>query len=140
MNKAPTWFYIVAALALIWNLMGAAAVVMNFMITPEAIATLPAAQQQMYADTPAWSSYASLVAVFAGALGCIGLMLKKVWAYALFIVSLLALVVQDIGIFVVVDAVSVMGIEVLIMQGIVALIALALAFLARKAIVKEWIH
>ncbi|MFT5542262.1 MAG: hypothetical protein ACI97K_001469 [Glaciecola sp.] len=44
MTKAPIWFTIVAIIALLLNLLGAAMVVMNFMITPEAIALLPPEQ------------------------------------------------------------------------------------------------
>lgn len=139
MNKVPAWFYVLAAVALLWNLIGAAAVIMNFMITPEAMASLPLEQQQLYADTPLWSSYASLLAVVAGSLGCLSLLIKKAWAYPLLLISIVGLVVQNIGIFVVVDAVSVVGEIVLIMQGLVGLIAVALVFLAKYAINKEWI-
>jgi len=139
MNKVPAWFYVLAAVALLWNLIGAAAVIMNFMITPEAMASLPLEQQQLYADTPLWSSYASLLAVVAGSLACLSLLIKKAWAYPLLLISIVGLVVQNIGIFVVVDAVSVVGEIVLIMQGLVGLIAVALVFLAKYAINKEWI-
>lgn len=139
MNKIPAWFYVIASVAFLWNIMGAIAVIMNFMMTPETIAMLPVEQQQMYADTPMWSSYGSLVAVVAGALACIALLIKKAWAYPLFILSVLGLIVQNIGIFVVVDAVSVLGSTVLIMQGLVGAIAVALIFLAKHAIKQEWI-
>ena len=139
MSKAPTWFLIIGIIALIWNIIGAAAVIVNFMVTPEQIAALPIEQQQMYSDTPVWGSYASLLAVLAGALACIGLLVKKAWAYPLFIVSFLALVIQDIAIFIIVDAVSVLGVGVLVMQSIVALIAIALIYLAFKAKNKNWI-
>ena len=139
MNKAPNWFIVVAVIALFWNLIGAGAVIMIFMITPEALASLPPEQQLMYADTPAWSSYASLVAVFAGAFGCVALLLKKAWATPLFILSIVGLTVQNIGIFVVVDALAILGMSVLIMQGLVALIAIGLLMLAKMAFKRSWI-
>jgi len=139
MNKVPIWFNIVAAVALLWNLLGALAVAMNFMITPEAIAALPVEQQQMYADTPMWSSYASLLAVSTGALGCIALLLRKSIAIPLFTLSILGLIAQDIGIFVIVDAVAVLGSSVLIMQAGVAIIAIGLFFLAKMAKQRDWI-
>lgn len=139
MNKIPVWFYVIASVAFLWNVMGAIAVFMNFMITPEAIAMLPLEQQQMHADTPVWSSYGSLVAVTSGALACLALLIKKAWAYPLFLLSVLGLILQNIGIFVVVDAVSILGNTVLIMQGLVAVIAIALVFLAKHAITQKWI-
>ncbi|AEP28400.1 hypothetical protein [Brumicola nitratireducens] len=139
MNKAPVWFNIVAVVALLWNLLGAVAVIMNFMLTPEAIAALPAEQQQMYTDTPIWSSYASLLAVFTGALGCVALLIKKAFASPLFMLSIVGLVVQNIGIFVVVDAIAVLGSSVLIMQGGVFVIAIGLLLLAKMGIKRGWI-
>lgn len=139
MNKSPLWFKIVAVVALLWNLLGAMAVIMNFMITPEAIAALPAAQQQMYADTPIWSSYASLLAVFAGALGCVALLMNKAFASPLFMLSIVGLVLQNIGIFVIVDAIAVLGSSVLIMQGSVFVIAIGLLLLAKMAIKQGWV-
>lgn len=138
MNKAPIWFMSVAGVALFWNLLGAIAVILNFMITPEAIALLPAEQQQMYADTPVWSSYASLLAVFAGAMGCVALLLKKSFAILLFALSLVGLVLQNIGIFIIVDATAVMGNSVLMMQLGVAVIAIGLLGLAIMAKQRAW--
>jgi hypothetical protein len=139
MNKIPMWFIVVAVVALFWNLIGAAAVIMNFMLTPEVIAALPAAQQQMYADTPVWSSYASLLAVITGSLGCVGLLMKKAWAVPMFVLSIVGLIVQDIAIFIIVDAIAVLGNTVLFMQGGVAIIAIGLLFLARMAKQRDWI-
>ena len=139
MNKTPMWFVVVAVVALFWNLIGAAAVIMNFMITPEVIAAMPEGQQQMYADTPVWSSYASLLAVLTGSLGCIALLMKKAWAVPLFALSIVGLVVQNIGIFIIVDAIAVLGNTVLFMQGGVAIIAIGLLLLARMAKQRGWI-
>jgi len=139
MNKIPMWFIVVAVVALFWNLIGAAAVIMNFMLTPEVIAALPSAQQKMYADTPVWSSYASLLAVITGSLGCVGLLMKKAWAVPMFVLSIVGLIVQDIAIFIIVDAIAVLGNTVLFMQGGVAIIAIGLLFLARMAKQRDWI-
>lgn len=139
MTKVPSWFYVMAGVALLWNLMGAAAVIMNFMITPEAMASLPQDQQQLYLDTPKWASYASLLAVGAGSLGCLALLFKKALAYPLLLLSLLGLVLQNIGIFVLTDALSVMGSGVAIMQAFVFIVAIGLVLLAKKAIKETWI-
>ncbi|MFT6267956.1 MAG: hypothetical protein ACJAVV_000761 [Alphaproteobacteria bacterium] len=139
MTKIPAWFYVLASVALLWNLLGGAAVIMNFIITTEAIASLPPEQQQMYADTPMWSSYGSLLAVITGSFGCLALLIKKAWAYPLFMLSIVGLVLQNIGIFLVVNAVAVLGETVLFMQAVVAVIAIGLLLLAKKAIKKAWI-
>jgi hypothetical protein len=140
LEKVPVWFYVLAGVALLWNLLGAAAVILNFMMTPEAIASLPAEQQQLYLDTPNWSSYASLLAVVAGSLGCLALLIRQAAAYPLFILSIIGLVLQDIGIFLLTNAVAVLGSSVLVMQGFVMLIAIGLLFLAKRAKALLWLR
>lgn len=83
MKATPKWFKVVAFVALLWNLLGCVAFVSELRLTPEAVSKLSAAQQAMYAARPIWSVAATGVAVVGGALGCIGLILCKRWAYPL---------------------------------------------------------
>jgi hypothetical protein len=56
-----------------------------------------------------------------------------------FTVSLGGLIVQDIGLFVVVGAVQRPDDAVMVMQALVAIVAVALLLLTRKAIASSWI-
>lgn len=138
-TKSPAWFAVIAALALLWNLAGLAAVVGDLRLSAADIAALPEAQQLMYKARPGWSVLASVVAVLAGTAGCLGLLLRRrfaVWAFGL---SLLALVVQDFSLFVLSNAVAALGMAPLIMQGLVFLIALGLLYLGRHAAKQGWL-
>jgi len=106
-------------------------------LTPEDIAAMDQTQQALYNSRPAWAVAATALAVWAGAAGCIGLILRKSWSLPLLLVSLAGVAVQDIGLFVLsgVDA----GPAVMGMQGVVLLIAIGLVVLARKAIARRWI-
>ncbi|MGB3725429.1 MAG: hypothetical protein WA981_06655 [Glaciecola sp.] len=138
-SKPPLWFWTVAVLALVWNVMGLVAVGMNFMITPEQLAAMPIDQQQLYAETPAWASYGSLLAVLAGCLGCVGMLIKQSWAVHAFTLSIVGLIIQNIGLFLIVDAASVVGDSVILLQGGVALIAIILYFMAQHACKQQWL-
>ena len=76
-NTIPSWFKAVAITALIWNLLGVVAFVLQMMITPEILAELPAAEQALYANIPSWVTAAFAVAVFSGVLGSLFLLMKK---------------------------------------------------------------
>ena len=65
----PAWYMIAAIAALLWNLLGIAMFALQYTLSPEALAQLPAEQQSLYAAFPAWTWIAYGVAVFAGALG-----------------------------------------------------------------------
>src|SRR2546428_14119445 len=85
-------FWIIGAVALIWNVMG----VINFFgqMNADALAAMPKAQRAIIEGRPAWATGAFAIAVFGGALGCLLLLLRKSAAYYLFIASLLGVIVQ----------------------------------------------
>jgi hypothetical protein len=137
MEKPAKWYLPVCIFAFLWNLIGCAAFLSDVMLTPEDIAAMDATQQALYNSRPAWAVAATALAVFAGAIGSLGLILRKRWTALLLELSLAGVIVQDIGLFVLsgVDA----GTAVMAMQGVVLLIAIGLVVLSRKAIARRWI-
>jgi hypothetical protein len=139
MEQAPKWFLPVAIAALLWNLLGCAAYLSDVMLTPEDVAKMSAVQQALYAARPAWSVAATAIAVWAGAAGCLGLIVRKRWAIPLLIASLVAVIVQDAWLFVLSEPAAPPAPVALLLQGLVLLIAIGLVLLARKAAARGWI-
>lgn len=139
MTQAPKWFLPVAIIALLWNLMGCAAYLSDAMMSAEDVAKLGAAEQAMYAARPMWGVAATAIAVWAGALGCLGLILRKGWAVPVLTLSLLGVIVQDIWLFGMAPKSDLINGAVYGMQGMVLVIAIALVWLARKAKASGWI-
>ena len=139
MEQAPKWFLPVAIAALLWNLLGCAAYLADVMLRPEDIAAMSAAQQALYAARPAWSVGATAIAVWGGAAGCVGLIVRQRWATPLLIASLVALVAQDAWLFGLSGAAAEAGAVALVLQGLVLLVAIGLVMLARKATARGWI-
>jgi hypothetical protein len=139
MPTTPRWFRPIAIVALIWNLLGCAAYLADVTLTPEDIAKLPPAQQELYAARPSWAVAATATAVWGGAAGCLGLILRKRWSYPLLAVSLAAVIVQDVALFGMTEVVSTSGPTVVVLQGLVLVVAIALVMLARTAVRREWV-
>ena len=139
METTPKWYLPVAIGALLWNLMGYAAYLADVMVTPEDVAAMSAAEQAIYASRPSWTVAATAVAVWGGAAGCIGLILRKRWAIPLLIASLVGVIVQDLGIFVLTNAGSLAGPGAMGLQGLVLVIAIGLVILGRKATANGWL-
>ena len=139
MAAAPKWYLPVAIVALLWNLLGCMAYLSDVMLKPEDVAKLPAAQQALYAARPAWSVAATAFAVWGGALGCLGLIMRKRWATPVLIVSLLGVIGQDLSLFVMSGAIAQAGAVALVLQGLVLVVSIALVMLARKAAARGWI-
>lgn len=139
MNQAPKWFTAVAIVALLWNVLGCIAFVLDMRLTPEDVAKLSEAQQALYAARPAWSVAATAVAVFGGALGCIGLLIRRRWAFALLLLSLLGIIVQDVELFVLSNGAVLAGVGAIVLQAVVLLVGVLLVLLGRKAIDRAWL-
>ena len=139
MNTSPTWLKVVVVLALLWNLLGCLAFFMDLRMSPEDVASLPEAQQALYAARPAWAVVATAVAVFGGVLGCIGLLLGRKWAFVVLLLSLIGIIVQDFGLFILADGASLAGPVAVVMQAIVLVIGIALVALSRNGIARGWL-
>jgi hypothetical protein len=135
----PVSFWIVAVLALLWNLLGVAMFCMQMAMTPEQLAAMPPEQRQIMEATPDWLQVAYAVAVFGGVLGAIGLLVKKRWASTFFLLSLVGLVVQCVGTFLVTPAWSVLGPSGLAMPILLLVIALFLLSYSRRAAARGWL-
>jgi hypothetical protein len=135
----PSWFNTVVAFALVWNLVGIVFFVGGLFTTPEMVAELPQAQQDIHHATPGWAIGAFAVAVFGGLLGCIVLLIKKTLALPLLIISLLGILVQMFHAFFIVNSFAVFGPGGTIMPIMVIVIAIALIGLAAKAKTHAWI-
>ena len=137
MSVPPKWFTPVAILALLWNLLGASAYLMDVTMSPEAVAKMGDAEQAMYASRPVWFVAAYASAVWFGAAGSLGLLLRKRWSQPLLVLSLLGLIAQDIALFSRPEVRA--DTTVVLLQALVFVIALSLLMLARKAERETWI-
>ena len=75
--------------ALVWNLIGVAMWYLQVNMSADQLAAMTEAQRQVYEATPGWLNIAFAVAVFAGVLGALGMLLKKKWAATMFLLSLI---------------------------------------------------
>lgn len=139
-TKPPVWFWIVSVLALLWNLMG----VMNYLgstFMKEALkAEMTPEQVNLMESTPAWVTAAFAIAVWFGAAGCIGLLLRKKWAKSALGMSLIGILVQTGYGFFMTNATEVYGqTEAFIIPLMVIVIGIFLIFFARLSERKLWI-
>lgn len=137
-RKSPTWFTVVAAVLLVWNLLGVMAYLMNVTMSPEAVAAMPEAQRQLYENTPTWATAAFALAVNGGALGCVLLLLKKNLAGLVLQLSLAGVLVQMFHSFFLSNSFEVFGPGGLVMPIMVTVIAVYLVWLAASAKSKGW--
>ena len=135
--KSMFGFWVIAAVALLWNLLGLMVYVMQVSASPETIAAAFTAEQAaLITATPAWATAMTAIATTAGVLASILLLLRRRLSIALFGVSLAALVVQDIYVFGMTPSAEVFGGQVIVIQGVAFVAALLLLWYARHSAAK----
>lgn len=95
-DSVPAWYWLVAVAALLFEGAGAYLFTNSLTLDP---ASLPLDQRAVYDATPQWMTIAWAVAIAAGLLGAIGLLLRRRFAEPLLLISLLAVAVQFSGLF-----------------------------------------
>ena len=139
-TKPPAWFWIVSVVALLWNLMGAMAYLAQAFITDEGKAMLPSDQLELMENTPAWATAAFAIAVWAGVLGSIGLLVRKKWARPVLLLSLFGILVQMAYAFFMTNAAEVYGTaQGVVMPLLLIGIGIGLVLFAKSSQTKGWI-
>lgn len=138
-NKPTTLFWVIGIFALIWNAMGVMAYIGQAYMTDDMLAALPEAERALYENVPAWVTAAFAIAVFAGTLGCILLLLKKKLAKPVFLVSLIAIIVQMTYNLFMSKAAEVYGPGGMVMPIMVIAIGVFLLLYSKKCIDKGWL-
>jgi hypothetical protein len=93
-DRVPGWYWPVALAALLWNGFGCFMYLSQVGMDSAQLAKLPAVQQEVWRAMPGWAVGAYAVAVWAGLLGGVGLLLRRRWARLAFAASLLGVIAQ----------------------------------------------
>jgi len=138
-NKPPIWFWIVSAVALLWNGMGVNAYLQQSYDTESHRAQYNTDQLEIIANQPSWYTAVFALAVFGGLLGCLALLLRKKWARPLFLISLIAVIGQMYYNLIVIKSYEMFGPFETTMTIMILLAAVLLLMLSRKGIAKGWL-
>ncbi|MBS2099219.1 hypothetical protein [Carboxylicivirga linearis] len=139
-KKAPVWFWILAVLLLLWNIMGVVSFFMHAFISDEALAKLPENERALYAEYPFWSTILFAIAVLGGLLGSIAMVARKKAAVFLFIISFLVVVPQMIHNVFFTQSIAVYGLlQATLMPILVVLIGAFLIWFSIFSKNKNWL-
>lgn len=134
--KVNTIYWVIAGLGFLWNLMGVYQfyVEYNFWSKPDTRSALPPEFGPLYDASPSWLYVVFAIAVLAGLLGCVGLLLRKKWAVPVFMVSLIAVFIQMGYNLFGMDTLNVLGKSAAIMPLVVVGFALLLYLFSKRSL------
>ena len=121
-SKPPVSFYVTGGLFLLWNLIGLMFYYQQMTLSPEALASMGAEMLAFMEATPIWANSGYAIAVNAGVIASIALLLKKSWAKPLYVLSFVGVLVQDLDAFVLRDVVDVWGSSAFYLPSVVIII------------------
>jgi len=131
-------FWVIGAVALIWNVLGSANYLMQ--MNSELVATLPDTHRAIIEGRPAWATGGFAIAVFGGALGGLLLLLRKSVAMYLFIASLLGTILTMIhSVDVARTTIDFSPQEIVIMILMPLLVAAFLIWYSKLVEIKGWV-
>ncbi len=141
-TKVPVSFWVVGAFALVWNILGFVIYYMQVSATPELLAQMYESEAELafVSGIPAWATGAQGLAVTAGVLGSLLLLIRMSLAKLLFIASLAGILAQNVYGFIIGNGIEVFGATAIVLPVVVILIAVALIIYAGKAADKGWLR
>ncbi|NCP01598.1 MAG: hypothetical protein GW822_01295 [Sphingomonadales bacterium] len=131
--KAPIWFWLVGVVALLWNGLGVLAYLQQVTMSAAEFAALPELQQDLLSTQPLWVTAAFAIAVFAGFVASICWLLQKRVTVRLFLLSLLAVIVQFSSYFIIDGYMEFISGQGWIMPVLILLLAAGLAGISWRA-------
>jgi len=130
-TKAPRHLWIVGALTLLWNAVGAFDYSATQLRMESYMSQFSPEQLAYFYGFPSWAVAAWAIAVWSSLLGSLCLLLRKDWAVQLFGIALAGMAVTAIYNFVLTDGMAMMGAGGAIFTAVIWLIAISLFFYAR---------
>ena len=125
-------YYVIGGVFLVWNLIGLMFYYQQMTLTPEALASMGGEIAAFMEATPVWANAGYAIAVNVGVVASIALLLKKSWAFPLYVLSFAGVLTQDLDAFVLRDVVAVWGSSSYYLPSIVIIIGVAELWYSRS--------
>jgi len=138
-SAVPFWYWVIAAVALLWNLLGFAFFGTEMFAQEAIMKSMPEDQKVWARSIPGWIYFIYGLAVSTGVAGSIGLFMRRNWTIAMFAISLVAVIVQMGYTMIILGGIKAMGPSGLIMPVLVIVFAAALLWFSWFARTRNWL-
>lgn len=137
--KPPVWFWVVSAIALIWNLAGVMAYLDQTFASDDLLSQMEKAVRNAIQNRPAWATAAFATAVWGGAVGSLLLLLRQRIAHIVLIISLIGIIIQMGYNYFIANNLSDYGPSEHLMSVMILGFGIGLVFFAKKAQSAKWL-
>lgn len=138
-QRPVVWFWLIAVLLLLWNLVGAYACIRQFQLGAAAMGPPTDYDRALFATMPFWYNWVFAAAEVTGVAGAVALLVRNGIAVPLFVASLGFVIVQFGYLFATTDIVAHKGVWTIYFPLFIAAIGAIEIMLARTARRRGWL-
>jgi len=109
-NKPKAIFWIIAVIALLWNLVGFYEFIRTAFMVESYAGQYDESQMEAIRNTPVWALIIFGISTITGVLGSLFLLLRKKMAITFFAISVITVLIHVFGSIVVLDAMEIFGV------------------------------
>ena len=139
-SAVPAWYWVAAILALLWEAFGCYSYLMWVTMDSAKLATMPAAEREMWLAMPPWLTGVWAIAVWVGLAGAVALLLRRRLARLAFGVSLMAVIVQFGWIFLTTPIMTTIGPSAAYLPAAIIIVGGIWFLFAGMAIKRGWLR
>jgi hypothetical protein len=139
-SSTPIWFWVVAVVALLWNIMGGMIFLTEVFAQESMMESMTEPQKEWTRSTPMWIYVVFAIAVITGLAGSVCLLMRNRLAVPLFIVGFVAVVIQMVYTMLIAGGLQVMGPSGAIMPAVVVTLALVWLLFSLHFKSKGWLR
>lgn len=135
-NRAPTpWhLWVIGVLSLLWNAIGAFSYVATQIQLEGYVDAMTQEQLDHFTSFPTWATIAWTIGVGSAVFGSLALLLRRRFAYWLFLVSLLGMIATSVYNFVLTSGAEIMGTPNVVFSAVIVLVGILLMFYSRAMV------
>lgn len=139
-HKAPIWFLIVTILLICWNLIGVLSFYTHIMMINDPSILNDPALEILYTQYPTWTTIIFALASISGIVAAILLAMKRRIAKFIFVISLIAVIMQMTHNLFMTDSIEYLGAQAAKMPTLVVIVGIFSVWLSSFADRKKWLR
>ena len=133
------WFWVIAAFALLWNIMGCAILYSEVFAQEAMMESMTDVQKEWARSTPSWIYIVFAISVSTGVAGSICLLMRKKLSVPLFAISFVAVLIQMVYTMLIAGGLQIMGPSGAVLPALVVILAIAWLLFSLFSKGKGWL-
>ena len=138
-QEVPPSLKIIAMVAIAWNSFGLLEFYMRVSMASGGLSTRSAEEQLFFENFPTWANMTLAIAALTGVAGSFFLLIRKTWAYPMFIISLITMASLNFYLYLATDFLKLLGPSSVFYDLLAIAVSLFLVVYSKKAKKEGWL-